>query len=412
MSKKKLIPNYLIELLGIALAIIIIFSLWIYYPSFIQNMDTPQKNEPKKVIVYYNLDFLSGKSEIDRQFKEYAESSNQSTKIVVPFKLGLASEKSEINDQLKKDDEALKKSPKIVEHQQSDSEAKKSGVESEFQKIGEKYGTYGDSYGSLNTLFSGLAFAVLIISLFMQRQELRAQREELEAQRNEIQESNAIADAQRNIAEKQRLITEQQAELNKQQIHDAKVQNYYSQLFKFLDEKQRKINEMNDYLNHNSSSTRTHNIFDLFIRIMEQSFSPIETLRASKEENVEDLHKLLLDVLSSTDHTTYNLISTSEFFEFTCFILNFIQNHKNLGVLEESLKIFISYQSFNEMYCMFIFAMEDEELNNFIFEYALLRKLNTYYQDKTKYLQLFADILLGEDSYTPKPIEQVQISSR
>ncbi|OON25480.1 hypothetical protein BI372_14230 [Acinetobacter pittii] len=44
------------------------------------------------------------------------------------------------------------------------------------QQIGDNYGTYGDSYGSLNTLFSGLAFAALFISLLLQRRELEAQR--------------------------------------------------------------------------------------------------------------------------------------------------------------------------------------------------------------------------------------------
>ncbi|MFW2805092.1 hypothetical protein ACN6Q0_19845, partial [Acinetobacter baumannii] len=99
-----------------------------------------------------------------------------------------------------------------------------------FEKIGEKYGTYGDSYGSLNALFSGWAFALLLISLFMQRQELQAQRKELAAQRDEISKAN-------DIAEQQMLITEQQADLLEKQIKEAQVQNFFNILFPLLNRK-------------------------------------------------------------------------------------------------------------------------------------------------------------------------------
>lgn len=46
-------------------------------------------------------------------------------------------------------------------------------------------GTFGDSFGSLNALFSGMAFAGLVVTLFMQRKELSLQRLDLEeAKRN------------------------------------------------------------------------------------------------------------------------------------------------------------------------------------------------------------------------------------
>lgn len=98
-------------------------------------------------------------------------------------------------------------------------------------------GPFGDTYGALNTLFSGLAFAVLILSLFLQRKELEAQRIELEAQRQEIKESNTIAEAQRKI-------TEQQATLIEQQIKDANVQSFYQLLFQYLEEKNRKVESL------------------------------------------------------------------------------------------------------------------------------------------------------------------------
>lgn len=47
-------------------------------------------------------------------------------------------------------------------------------------------GTFGDSFGGLNALFSGLAFGGVIITLILQRKELKLQREELEATREEL----------------------------------------------------------------------------------------------------------------------------------------------------------------------------------------------------------------------------------
>ena len=48
-------------------------------------------------------------------------------------------------------------------------------------------GTFGDSYGALNTLFSGLAFAGIIVSIFLQSQELKETREELKGQKEQLE---------------------------------------------------------------------------------------------------------------------------------------------------------------------------------------------------------------------------------
>lgn len=50
----------------------------------------------------------------------------------------------------------------------------------------EKSGVFGDSFGLLTSLFSGLAFAGLIITIIMQKEELSLQRQELGLTRNEL----------------------------------------------------------------------------------------------------------------------------------------------------------------------------------------------------------------------------------
>lgn len=51
----------------------------------------------------------------------------------------------------------------------------------------DKSGVFGDSFGLLTSLFSGLAFAGLIITIVMQRDELAMQREELKLQRKSLE---------------------------------------------------------------------------------------------------------------------------------------------------------------------------------------------------------------------------------
>lgn len=58
-------------------------------------------------------------------------------------------------------------------------------------------GTFGDMFGSINALFSGLAFAGLIFTVLLQRQELQLQRHELKLQREEIVESRKELAGQR-----------------------------------------------------------------------------------------------------------------------------------------------------------------------------------------------------------------------
>ena len=66
-----------------------------------------------------------------------------------------------------------------------------------FISIPEYRGLFGDKFGAVNALFSGLAFAGLIITLILQRKELSLQREELEQTRGEFVEQNRTQKRQR-----------------------------------------------------------------------------------------------------------------------------------------------------------------------------------------------------------------------
>jgi len=61
----------------------------------------------------------------------------------------------------------------------------------------DKRGTLGDMFGTLNALFSGLAFAGIIFTILLQRKELKYQREELQATRKEFVIQNKTLKSQR-----------------------------------------------------------------------------------------------------------------------------------------------------------------------------------------------------------------------
>lgn len=58
-------------------------------------------------------------------------------------------------------------------------------------------GVFGDKFGAINALFSGLAFAGIIFTIFLQKRELTLQREELEDTRKEFIQQNDTLKKQR-----------------------------------------------------------------------------------------------------------------------------------------------------------------------------------------------------------------------
>lgn len=65
-------------------------------------------------------------------------------------------------------------------------------------------GTFGDQFGAVNALFSGLTFAGLIYTIILQKQELSLQREELKLTREEMHNQTEIFDTQNKMIQVQR----------------------------------------------------------------------------------------------------------------------------------------------------------------------------------------------------------------
>lgn len=65
-----------------------------------------------------------------------------------------------------------------------------------FVGVPDSAGTFGDQFGGLNAIISGLAFAALYISLQLQRQDLKLQRKDLALQLKEMREARKEAEEQ------------------------------------------------------------------------------------------------------------------------------------------------------------------------------------------------------------------------
>ncbi|WP_142806918.1 hypothetical protein [Stenotrophomonas maltophilia] len=63
-------------------------------------------------------------------------------------------------------------------------------------------GQFGDMFGAVNTLFSGLAFASLIFALSLQRKDLALQRTELQMTRVELERSASAQTTSASVAER------------------------------------------------------------------------------------------------------------------------------------------------------------------------------------------------------------------
>lgn len=231
-----------------------------------------------------------------------------------------------------------------------------------FEKIGEKYGTYGDAYGSLNTLFSGWAFALLLISLFMQRQELQAQRKELAAQRDEISKSN-------DIAEQQRGITEQQAKLLEQQIKDTKIQNFNQVLFQFLDEKKLRLDSIKQ------DNVEAHKI----LRMYAMSF--LDTLEIINLEDINEENKddSIFQIKNLLDHAYLDInIKFDEpferilYFDFIADLIIFIEENAEIENIKISINILKMYMTHDEILCFAWLAAINPDFTDLFIEYGLL----------------------------------------
>ncbi len=85
-------------------------------------------------------------------------------------------------------------------------------------------GTVGDMFGAVNALFSGLAFAALIYTIMMQREEISLNRQEITRNRKELKKATLAQQKSQQALEDQAVQAHISAKLNAMST----VLNYYN----------------------------------------------------------------------------------------------------------------------------------------------------------------------------------------
>ena len=138
----------------------------------------------------------------------------------------------------------------------------------------EQRGMFGDSYGALNSLFSGLAFAGVIIAILLQRKELILQREELALTRAELKRSASAHEESGNYLGEQSQVLKVTAELNG--------------LASLIQARSDQIQYLYDHATEDESWKQK-----------------IEILAKSRDRDIEQLELLMHGVFSAAEHNAH-----------------------------------------------------------------------------------------------------------
>lgn len=231
------------------------------------------------------------------------------------------------------------------------------------------FGTFGDTFGALNTLFSGLAFATLIITLILQRKELQLQRQE-------VAESNSIAKSQTEISE-------QQAQLINQQIKESQKQNFYNLFLKFIEEKnQKKSNFVIRNWGHRGVTLTGNEVFKHFASDFIMNFDKKIVPTPPNEDGIvlSDSEELIIRLHDCYERSGLHFGMKFEefyYFEYVEFILSFIKENAGLIEINKVLRMLLSYFTFHETICMACLCVTKMPLlKQYINELGLLRDIN------------------------------------
>lgn len=108
----------------------------------------------------------------------------------------------------------------------------------------ERRGQFGDMFGALGTLFSGLAFAGLIITILQQREDLKNQRDEISLQREDLEKQTEALQLQREeIAQTNEELKLQRKEMEEQN-KTIMLQRFENTFFNMLDMQMRIYNQV------------------------------------------------------------------------------------------------------------------------------------------------------------------------
>ena len=211
-------------------------------------------------------------------------------------------------------------------------------------------GTFGDTFGAANALFSGLAFAGMIIALHQQKVELEMQREVLNLQRKdlklqiqELTNTNAALDGQKEEMAKQ-------LKALHKQLEQGQKQRFESTLFNMLGQYDNVVNGIQG-LTYSSTHTEGRDYIAYYADIIKASKSfGSSRIQFSMANYINYLFQMfkLIDEAAALSEKDYKIIEYHE--------------------RKRYCSIVTSYISFNEMLLLkhYIYIVNEGYYQNFI----------------------------------------------
>lgn len=212
--------------------------------------------------------------------------------------------------------------------------------------VGDKTGrgTFGDMFGTINALFSGLAFAGVIYAILLQRKELKYQREELKLTRMELKGQKQQLEAQNTTLKKQ---------------------NFENTFFQLL----RLHNELTTSIEHRSTGHVTgRKCFDLFYK---QLIDIYKNLNKNKLIEADQRNKAYLDFYERNHN------QVSHYFRNLYAIVKFIENSE-VGDVELYVNLIRVQLTDIELLLLFYHSLTDvdgKKLKPLIENYGLFKSL-------------------------------------
>ncbi len=233
-------------------------------------------------------------------------------------------------------------------------------------------GTFGDMFGAVNALFSGLAFATLIYTTWMQREELALQREELVSTRLELQG--------------------QKEQLNQQSI-TFELQRFESTFFSLLKTYGQILSTM-DLVGDNNKVTKSRDCFKVWCNRLKQVHAENAVYSSEKGAalaTIQDVYsRFYRSHQSEIGHyfrTLYHIIKLID-------ESNVTDKHRYTSLLRAQLS---SYEQVLLFYnCLSTYG--NQKFKPLVEKYALLENLPLQLlMDGERHIPLYAASAFGED---------------
>lgn len=195
----------------------------------------------------------------------------------------------------------------------------------------ERRGQFGDMFGALGTLFSGLAFAGLIITILQQREDLKNQRDEISLQRVDLEKQTEALQLQREeIAQTNEELKLQCKEMEEQN-KTIMLQRFENTFFNMIDMQQKILNELRylqtgDFVQEHVGRKAIKELYsDIYYQCKVKKISTLDGCLNEYYQYVEDgqldhYFRHLYRIIRYVDDYDINVLSVEEKYKYLCLL--------------------------------------------------------------------------------------------